>query len=121
MLALHGYDVYGLEVSPIGVETARAYAATELAARSGYNFSDDTNREKYSVTKPGDVKFVVGDFFSREWEADCVADDTGFTGFDLIYDYTVSQNNFCPLRPSLMQPSSSAPSSPPCVKTGPAG
>jgi len=91
MLALHGYDVYGLEVSPIGVETARAYAATELATRSEYNFSDARNRESYSTTKPGEVKFVVGDFFSKEWEAACVADEEGFTGFDLIYDYTVSQ------------------------------
>jgi hypothetical protein len=90
MLALHGYDAYGLEVSPKGIETARAYATAQLAAPSEYNFSGDKDREQHSAAEQGQVKFVAGDFFSKDWEADCCADGEDFAGFDLIYDYTVS-------------------------------
>jgi hypothetical protein len=91
MLTLHGYDAYGLEVSPKGIETARAYATAQLAAPSEYNFSGDKDREQHSAAEQGQVKFVAGDFFSKDWEADCCADGEDFAGFDLIYDYTVSQ------------------------------
>lgn len=90
MLALHGYDVYGLEVSPTGVEKARAYAAAQLAAPSEYNFSSDKNQEQYLVSERGQVKFVTGDFFTKDWEANCCMNGEDFIGFDLIYDYTVS-------------------------------
>jgi hypothetical protein len=90
MLALHGYDVYGLEVSSTGVETARAYAASQFAAPSAYNFSDVRTQEQYLLAERGQAKFVVGDFFSKAWEAECRSENEEFTGFDLIYDYTVS-------------------------------
>lgn len=92
MLALHGYDAYGLEVSTKAVATAQAYAASQLAAPSEYNFGDAQNQTKYAAGTPGLVKFVVGDFFGMGWEVDCRPDDDGDggSGFDLIYDYTVS-------------------------------
>ncbi|KAH8432480.1 uncharacterized protein LDX57_010117 [Aspergillus melleus] len=61
MLALHGFDVYGLDVSATGVSTAKEYARGELANPQGYNFGS-------------------GDFFKSDWE-------DGMK-FDLIYDYT---------------------------------
>lgn len=83
MLALHGFDVYGLEVSAKGAQTARDYAANELANPRGFNYSD----KSCSKTAPGTVKIIAGDFFSREWEKSLAED--GVEGFDLIYDYTV--------------------------------
>lgn len=87
MLALHGFDVYGLDVSQKGIETARAYATAELEEPSPYNFaSEDTcDLAKNSI---GIVKFIQSDFFQRDWEKEVAGGD--FEGFDLIYDYTVS-------------------------------
>lgn len=83
MLALHGLDVVGLEVSAKGAETARAYAESELKDPHDYNFGSPGS-------VPGDgtgsVQVIAGDFFKRDWEASAVSGD----GFDLIYDYTVS-------------------------------
>jgi hypothetical protein len=90
MLALHGYDAYGLDVSPTGVDAARAYAASELAVPSEYNFSGLPAREQHPDTERGLAKFVTGDFFAKDWEKDCAADGKAFAGFDLVYDYTVS-------------------------------
>ncbi|KAG4271813.1 hypothetical protein FPRO04_14655 [Fusarium proliferatum] len=84
MLALHDFDVYGLDVSAKGVEIARQYAVTELAEPKEYNFGE---KEKFSAAQPGTVKILVGDFFNRQWEVSCAQD--GCEGFDLIYDYTV--------------------------------
>lgn len=99
MLALHGYDAYGLEVSPKGVETARAYAEAQLAEPSEYNFSGDKNRDKYSAVERGQVKFVAGDFFAKDWEAECRESEEEFAGFDLIYDYTVKSASVVCLKP----------------------
>ncbi|KAK4237075.1 S-adenosyl-L-methionine-dependent methyltransferase [Achaetomium macrosporum] len=46
MLALHGYDAYGLEVSSTAVETAREYAAAQLTAPSEYNYADTNNLDR---------------------------------------------------------------------------
>jgi hypothetical protein len=92
MLALHGYDAAGLDVSHTGIETARAYAAAQLAAPEEHNFAQP---EKYAACERGQVKFVVGDFFAKDWETESCCDssdgdgDGGFAGFDVIYDYTV--------------------------------
>lgn len=92
MLALHGYDAYGLDFSPKAVEMARANAEKELADPKEYNFSDAAHRDQYLQRKPGQVKFVSGDFFGKDWESDCCSsDDSDFGGFDLISDYTVSR------------------------------
>lgn len=92
MLALHGYDAYGLDVSPKGVETAREYAASQLAAPSEHNWANTTIQKKHSVAGRGEAKFVTGDFFANDWQKDCCSEGEDFRGFDLIYDYTVSHS-----------------------------
>lgn len=78
MLALHGFDVVGLEISSKGADAARAYAEQELAEPHDYNFgSSDAVRPK----EPGTVTIATGDFFDPSWTSE---------KFDLIYDYTVS-------------------------------
>jgi len=85
MLALHAFDTYGLEVSSAAIKTAEAYAAHELAEPRPINYG---NKDDPAVSELGLVKFIEGDFFSRDWEKDINFQDAG--GFDLIYDYTVS-------------------------------
>ncbi|KAK1507831.1 thiopurine S-methyltransferase family protein [Colletotrichum costaricense] len=95
MLALHGFDVYGLEVSEKGAETARKYAETELPEPTEYNFGTP---DSVPSTWPGDIKIISGDFFKRDWEEHCMAsDEDAFRGFDLIYDYTF----LCALLPEM--------------------
>jgi len=95
MLALHGYDAYGLEVSPAAVKIAGAYAEVEMAEPSALNFADgDANKIKRdSSVAVGNVMFVCGDYFARGWERECRGneeEEEQEEGFDLIYDYTVS-------------------------------
>ncbi|KAI1760202.1 S-adenosyl-L-methionine-dependent methyltransferase [Hypoxylon sp. FL1150] len=94
MLALHGFDVYGLDVSQKGIETAQAYATAELKKPSPYNFAsgNDGNLSENSI---GTVKFIQGDFFHRYWEKEVAGEE--FQGFDLIYDYTF----LCALLPEM--------------------
>lgn len=88
MLALHGYDVYGLEVSERGADVARQYAAAELSEPGEYNFG---THDSVPGAQPGEVKILTGDFFKRDWEVQCASSSgDDFQGFDLIYDYTVS-------------------------------
>jgi hypothetical protein len=82
MLALHGFDVYGLEVSEKGAETARRYAQTELTSPSAYHYGEGGS--EWEAVQRGAIEIVVGDFFHRGWESRC-----GGGEFDLIYDYTV--------------------------------
>ena len=79
MLALHGFEVFGLEVSERGASVARDYARNELHSPQNYNFGSH-----YKVNPgvgKGEVTILQGDFFKRDWE-------DGMQ-FDLIYDYTV--------------------------------
>lgn len=77
MLALHGFDVIGLEVSQKGVSVAEEYAHRELQKPQEYNFGAAWTT-KY---ERGSVSFIHGDFFHPE----CA----GGEKFDVIYDYTV--------------------------------
>ncbi|KAI1414467.1 S-adenosyl-L-methionine-dependent methyltransferase [Hypoxylon sp. FL1857] len=92
MLALHGFNVYGLDVSQNALETAQSYAAPELREPSAYNFASEDSRKEES---PGTLKFIEGDFFKTDWEKEVDIDD--FQGFDLIYDYTF----LCALAPEM--------------------
>ncbi|KAL8713979.1 MAG: hypothetical protein Q9220_002125 [cf. Caloplaca sp. 1 TL-2023] len=71
LLASHGYDVYGLEVSDEAVRGCRE--------------EEKANADKYPVKDKsigaGKSTFIKGDFFASEWSRDMT--------FDLIYDYTV--------------------------------
>lgn len=82
MLALHGFDAYGLEISQTAVSEAERYASAEMADPGSHNFAPAGNCKG---KQPGAVKFVEGDFFVSDWQNG----EGGDAQFDLIYDYTV--------------------------------
>ncbi len=79
MLALHGFQSYGLEISATAVCEARKYVASKLR--------ESTQQEDNGMLGVGDVQILEGDFFANEWQS-----ELPFEGgkFDLVYDYTVS-------------------------------
>ncbi len=83
MLALHGFDACGLDISRSAVAVARAYAATEMERPTPYNFNAECDTRDTS----GAVSFIEGDFFETDWKASIPSLADG--KFDLIYDYTV--------------------------------
>jgi hypothetical protein len=86
MLALHGYDAFGLEISATAVETAKEYASAELKHPQAYNFGPGQSKSGPSLNR-GNVNFVQGDFFSSDWESEILPNGQKF---ELIYDYTAS-------------------------------
>lgn len=84
MLALHGFDAYGLEISATGVSTAKKYAASEMQRPQEYNFGLGWT----GPVTPGNASFVEGNFFKPGWERQISAN--GDIKFDLVYDYTVT-------------------------------
>ncbi|KAL8815972.1 MAG: hypothetical protein Q9223_004952 [Gallowayella weberi] len=74
LLASHGYDAYGLEVSEKAVE--RCYEEKQA------------NGHKYAMnghsSNAGTSTFIKGDFFDTQWLHAVPGEK-----FDLIYDYTV--------------------------------
>jgi methyl halide transferase len=87
MLALHGFDAYGLEVSQTAVSTAESYSKHQQDNVSPENFS---NLDSRPSIEPGKIQFVLGDFFGNELERQCPKEAS--EGFDLIYDYTVTSS-----------------------------
>ncbi|KAJ5837416.1 uncharacterized protein N7525_002604 [Penicillium rubens] len=85
MLALHGFDAVGLEISAKGVSTAEEYAQKEIQAPQAYNFGS-ASANKF---ERGSVSFIQGDFF----HSDCTKGEK----FDVIYDYTF----LCALHPTM--------------------
>ena len=81
-LASVGYEAYGLEVSSEAIRACEEFAAT--------NF-DIYARSATSEKGPGPFKFILGNFFRADWEAQL---GTAYQGFDLIYDYTVSLQSY---------------------------
>lgn len=79
--------MYGLEISEKGAEVARQYSKAQLAEPLDYHYGKG---EGFREGKKGEVKIIAGDFFARDWEADCGFAALDDDGFDLIYDYTVS-------------------------------
>ncbi|KAF5863464.1 hypothetical protein ETB97_010096 [Aspergillus alliaceus] len=75
MLELHGFDVFGLEVSETGAEVAREYARSEFQSPKEYNFGSSSSS---SGVEAGQVAIIQGDFFKKEWK--------NRVRFDLIYD-----------------------------------
>lgn len=86
MLALHGFETWGLEVSQGAVDVASNNVQTQLTNPSAGNFGVGGS---WSVL--GKAKVILGDFFQRDWEAQIGQD---FKGFDVVYDYTVSSGLF---------------------------
>lgn len=91
MLALHGFDACGLEISQTAVAEAEKYASGELKEQpSAWNFGSVKKKNRQEEIR-GVVKFVEGDFFRGGWEGQgCCDNGDGEGKFDLIYDYTVS-------------------------------
>jgi methyl halide transferase len=81
LLAELGYDVVGLDLSQEAID----------AARENERRVFEEEDKKDGVVRRGEVKWVVGDFFSDEF-----LQKTGRQSFDLIFDYTV-----CPFSPPL--------------------
>lgn len=73
LLASHGYDAVGLDISESAIKECKKFAASEAP--------------KYldGVDNAGRYEFVVGDFFKDDW-----LDSVGAASsrFDLVYDYT---------------------------------
>ena len=82
MLALHGLETWGLEVSQVAVDTASENVNAQLADPSPHNYVKESPR-----SKPGNAEVILGDFFKRDWEQQLGAN---FEGFDVIFDYTAS-------------------------------
>jgi hypothetical protein len=85
MMALHGFDAYGLEVSSTAVAAAKDYAVTQMASPSPDNFASSVGG---ALASPGEVTFLEGDYFSRDWEERL---PWRCRRFDIIYDYTVGR------------------------------
>ncbi|KAK9237826.1 S-adenosyl-L-methionine-dependent methyltransferase [Lipomyces kononenkoae] len=94
MLALHGFDAYGLDISATGVSIAEECASTEMIHPQACNFGENTG----AVQNPGNTYFIQGDFFKSDWESKVI--ESRDDKFDLIYDYTF----LCALPPSLRSP-----------------
>lgn len=81
MLALHGFDVVGLEISSKGISIAEEYSRKEFLDPQTYN-SGPSGSSNTGLVGRGSVTFIQGDFF----KGDSLSDEK----FDIIYDYTVS-------------------------------
>jgi hypothetical protein len=82
MLALNGFDVWGLEVCDQAVRTANETVGSQLA-----NPSEDNFGASQTHFQPGKAQVILEDFFQHDWESQTTSAPGSF---DLIYDYTVS-------------------------------
>lgn len=88
MLALHGFDAYGLDISETAISEAKKYSSEELQNPHDYNFGPNNPSQTIASTV-GNVSFFNQNFFEKGWEKDMK--------FDIIYDYTF----LCALHPSM--------------------
>ena len=77
LLACHGYDASGIEISPEAIKACKEFAGANVAA-----YAANTGR-----SGRGKYEYVSGDFFVDEWREGI---GEQHQRFDLIYDYTVS-------------------------------
>lgn len=90
LFAAHGYDAYGLEVSPHAAATANEYLRDPGEGLLESEYLAAARRSE--TTDAGKMVCLLGDFFSDEWlnEANGLGNGgNGSMGFDLIYDNTV--------------------------------
>ena len=120
LLAAHGWDAVGLEVSAEAVKSAEAIREPiEGGKVTGYAAVD-------KELGKGEARFVVGDFFKDDWLKEIGAEAE--EAFDLIYDYTVSSSPLSSLQDGVWSfwishadvacDSSCAPSPSSCVRVG---
>lgn len=88
VFAAHGYDAWGLEAAEDAVKAAGKFAG-EIEGKAEYKAVNG------QVGK-GKTAFTFGDFYKDGWE-----ETIGKGGFDVIYDYTVSQ--IIPSRCSILK------------------
>ncbi|OCK73195.1 thiol methyltransferase [Lepidopterella palustris CBS 459.81] len=91
MLALHGFEAYGLEISQTAVATARRYADAQMKEPSAYNFWTSSDKERVPA---GEVTILEGDYFKDNWLEGIKGEHKNF---DAVYDYTF----LCALPPEL--------------------
>ena len=80
LLAAHGWDAVGLEVS---MEALKCAEDIRGAVESGQVAGYDTVDPEFGK---GQARFVRGDFFTDDWKKELGMEKDAF---DLIYDYTV--------------------------------
>lgn len=91
LFAAHGYDAYGLEVSPHAAEVARKYLQDP-----GKGPLEGEYAVKDEKTGKGAIKIICADFFDDAWFKH-VDGWEGDEGFDIIYDNTVSAIHGIPI------------------------
>ncbi|KAH7025870.1 S-adenosyl-L-methionine-dependent methyltransferase [Microdochium trichocladiopsis] len=98
LLGSLGYDVVGLDLSPIGIQRAREHA--ERSQKDGtYPVKLAGGVVQHASPEPGSFQFVEGDFFKDDWLEQVSGGGGGGekdVKFDLIFDYTFG----CALPPS---------------------
>ncbi|KAK5107691.1 hypothetical protein LTR62_000885 [Meristemomyces frigidus] len=77
MLAQHGFEAWGLELSAKAVRIAEEYARSARRTAKGGSRGESIG--------PRTINFLQGDFFAHEWQASLPFEATKF---DLVYDYT---------------------------------
>lgn len=80
LLASHGYDAYGLEVSEKAVQRC-----LEEQKANGHKYP-----VKDEAAGAGSCTFLKGDYFDDTWSKKTTAEGT----FEFIYDYTVNETPF---------------------------
>lgn len=78
LLAEHGYDTVGVDISATAIVDAKAWVDVQL---------DKMEASGVAVPK-GKIELVAGDFFNNDWIESLGIEVQG--GFDIIYDYAVS-------------------------------
>lgn len=96
LLSSQGYDVVGLDLSPVGVQRAKEHAEQSQRDGSYPITTTTTTNPDGGSERPGKFQFVEGDFFKDDWlhslplpSASTEEEEGGSGKFDLIYDYTV--------------------------------
>lgn len=77
LLAQHGYDAVGVDISNAAIIDAKAWVSNELM-----NIKDADGK-----APEGNIQLVAGDFFKDDWVESLGIEAEG--GFDVIYDYAV--------------------------------
>lgn len=78
LLAEHGYDAVGVDISAAAIVDAKAWVGVQL----------DKMEASGAAVPKGKIELVAGDFFKNDWIESLGIEVQG--GFDIIYDYAVS-------------------------------
>ena len=90
LLAAFGYDALGLEVSSNAVQVCEKFVEdVRKKENAGEDIGDFATKDK-NVGR-GRVKFITGDFYENDWARQELGSES--TGYDMIYDYTVSSDH----------------------------